>query len=473
MHFSMSKWNPRHLSGRLPVGLVRPAGLPVVYVNGYKSHVAVNAWLLELSRSTSRGTWLSYGRAMVQFANFLASSSRATDVLGPDLIANGDAALRAYAISRTRPDLTDATAAGIGDARSTIAKRRAALLSFYTFAVQSGRLDRLPFTTRTSQTRYGEKTTLAFLAGGRITPETRDPIPQSQLDRFLMVGVLGQTANGASDLSFLAFATKQRQAAGLALSLAAGLRHQEVLHFTHYELPKAHADGLSPMSVAGSTTKGRRPRPKVLAFSEHLMTVDTYVTKDRKRISRRATWWPANPLVLVPRKTNQWQATFTDVGVEQTWPWGDVTMEMRHRLVEPGGGSPLLLLNHRTRDGAPLINESTLANGMKLARERCSRVWPEESWNFSMHTARHTYATNLVRFLHQARNNIALFEAEHGRRPVWAELALNESPTLLVQESLGHASPASVKTYTHTALWELLMSVNADPDHNPALSMAS
>jgi hypothetical protein len=43
-----------------------------------------------------------------------------------------------------------------------------------------------------------------------------------------------------------------------------------------------------------------------------------------------------------------------------------------------------------------------------------------------------------------------------------------ENGTFLVQESMGHASPATTSIYQHNALWEVLLSVTADPELNPA-----
>jgi integrase len=71
-------------------------------------------------------------------------------------------------------------------------------------------------------------------------------------------------------------------------------------------------------------------------------------------------------------------------------------------------------------------------------------------------------------FLAHSKEHIASFTAAHGRRPVWAQMVLRENQNFLVQESMGHASPTTTQLYQHSALWSLLLSVNADPEFNPA-----
>jgi integrase len=441
--------------------------MPTAFDSDQRPLTDVNEWLLSLASTHSRETWWTYAREVVRFAAHLEHFGLA--LLSKEVAHNGDELLRAYQLQCTRPDLEDATASPVGDTASTIGKRRAAISQFYGWAVRAGRIAAMPFAQKEVRTRFGRVEVLAGLGGGRRSRVERQPIPHHQLEPFLRVGLMGLRPDGAPDPAFRGFVAAQRNAAGFALAVGAGLRHAEVLAFTVFELPLAHPDGFAPLAVADETAKGDVGR-RVIAFSRWLRVVHAYVDGDRRAIAQGATWQPDRPLEVIPGRTSRRNVTFIVGGRPITKRWRDLGVDVRRRLVLPGGGSPLLLLNHRTANGAPLTDTSTLNDALRLAGARAAALWPDDEWSYSMHNLRHTYATELTSFLAHGREEAVGFQARHGRRPVWGELVARESAVVLVQESMGHASPATTQIYQHAALWNLLLSVNADPEHNPAAS---
>lgn len=475
MPYRILTWNPEHAAGTSFVPdrqALRAPGVPTVFDDDQRPVVDVNQWLLELASSHRQSSWETYAREVVRLAAHF-EREYGVGLLSDMVLLDGDNMLRTYQLRCAGVEQEDRSADPIGDAKTTIDKRRAAITHFYRWAVRTGRIPELPFSTRTVHTRRGTMEVVAGLRGGRRSRSERQPIPSDQLEPFLRVGLLGELPDGGGpDPSFAGYLTAQRNAAGFGLGVAAGLRHSEVLAFTVFELPAVHPDGLTPLAVADQTAKNDAGR-RIIAFSDWLRAVHAYVAGDRRDIARHATWRPDQPLDVVIEKTNRRKVTYRADGRQVTRKWNDLNLAVRRRLVLPEGGSPLLLLNHRTANGAPLTNPTALNDALSLAGERCAAVWGDLDWAYTMHHLRHTYATELTRFLAARRDHIAAFVAVHGRRPVWAELVTRENQNLLVQESLGHAGPATTLIYQHTALWSLLQSVNADPQHNPALRGAA
>ncbi|RBY86445.1 hypothetical protein [Blastococcus sp. TF02A-30] len=471
MPYRVLKWKPEYAAdaGFAPdPRALRVGGLPTVFDDDQRPVADVNHWLLGLASSHSPDTWETYAREVVRLAAHFEEEF-GVGLLADEVLLDGDEMLRTYQLKCTGVDQEDRSADPVGDAASTIGKRRAAITSFYRWAVRARRITELPFSTKTVQTRWGPVEVVAGLDGGRRSRSEREPIPSDQQERFLRVGLLGELPDGGGpDPTFQGYLTAQRNAAGVGLGLAAGLRHSEVLAFTIFELPPPHPDGFTPLAVADQTAKNDSGR-RAIAFSDWLRPVHAYVRGDRRNIARNATWRPQRPLEVVVERTNRREVTFCVDSRQRTEKWNDLDLAARRRLVLPGGGSPLVLLNHRTANGAPLTNPTALNEALALAGSRCAALWGDLHWSYSMHHLRHTYATALTRFLAARREHIAAFVAAHGRRPVWAELVTHENTGLLVQESLGHAGPDTTLIYQHAALWDLLLSVNADPQHNPAL----
>lgn len=471
MPYRVLKWKPEYAADTSFVPdrrALRVSGVPTVFDDDQRPVADVNQWLLELASSHRPSSWETYAREVVRLARHFEEEF-GVRLLADEVLLDGDEMLRTYQVRCTGIDQEDRSSDPVGDAKTTIDKRRAAITHFYRWAVRTRRIPQLPFSTKTVHTRWGPVEVLAGLDGGRRSKSEREPIPSDQLGHFLRVGLLGELSDGGGpDPSFAGYLTAQRNAAGFGLGVSAGLRHSEVLAFTIFELPAPHPDGLTPLAIADQTAKNDAGR-RAIAFSDWLRPVHAYVAGDRRDIARNASWRPEQPLEVVIEGTNRRNVTYRADGKQFTRKWNELGLAVRRRLVLPGGGSPLLLLNHRTANGAPLTNPTALNDALARAGSRCAAVWGDLNWGYSMHHLRHTYATELTHFLAARRDHIAAFVAAHGRRPVWADLVTRENQNLLVQESLGHAGPGTTQIYQHAALWNLLLSVNADPQHNPAL----
>lgn len=451
-----------------PERAARPAGLLTFFDDDMRPARAINDWLLDLSNDKALTTSNDYGREVARFGNFTEQNFFAS-LLGPDVQARGDEILRAYAAHVIRPEEKDDSMQPAGDSASTLGKRRAALLSFYWWAVDEALLPALPFKLVTVPSRKGPVQTLAYLRGGRRTRDEREPIPTAQIEHFLQIGVRGLLPTGAPDPDFLSFKTVQRNAAGFALGVAFGLRHQEILGTTIFEVPPAHPDGLTPARVADAISKRKRGR-NIIGLSEWLLPVHTYITGDRRRIARNATWVPKGAWEINPDRTTRSRVSVRlPSGKEMVLQWNDLGMEQRLRLVIPGHGSPLVLLNHRDRNGSPLTDRDSLNDAFTLAGTRCQRHWPALNWDFSTHNLRHTFCTELTEFLSDSDSRAEDFQAWSGRQPAWASLLLRQDKSRIVQESMGHQSIETTNIYRKSAFWKLLLSVAADPEHNPAI----
>lgn len=463
-------WSPALAAGASvlpPHHADRPPGLLMYFDSDLRPVRVVNDWIVYTAQVKALSTANEYARAVARFARFLDERFNA-ELVGPEVRTTGDSLLRAYGGHLVAAREEDGPL-HLGASRAVVGKARAALMSFYTYAVSEGWLPEFPFTLRAAQTRHGEVQTLAYLQGGRITAESRDPIPRGQLTRFHEVGLLGRRPGGDPDPAFRSYGTAQRSAAGFGLAVAIGLRHDEVLHTTVFEVPQPHPDGLTPARVANAISKGGRGR-QVVALSEWLDPVHEYISVDRRSICRRATWEPDDPLYVQPEETNAHKVTVVDSeGRRGTYRWNDVGRAIRRRMVIPGNGSPLLLLDHSKRNGAPLTDQDALNTALAHAGERCGAHWPDHDWAFTTHHLRHTFATELTHYLAQADDLAAAFEEESGRPPAWADLLRHQDKTRIVQESMGHSSPAMTNRYRQAAFWSLLLSVTADPEHNPAV----
>lgn len=439
----------------------RAAGVPVLFNEDQRPVRAVNDWLLELS-ATSRSpqTWRTYALELRRFARFLH------DELGLELLDKevGDDALRAYRMRCEQPD----DSAAWGDSASTRGKRRAALLSFYRWAEREGLVQAVPFRLVPVRTRRGTVLTLAGLRGGRGPARRRRPIGEEQLDRLLGVGLAGLTPHGRPDPGFRRVGTAARNTAGVALGLAGGLRHAEILSISVFEIPPASADGLTPMVVPGVIAKGGRDR-ETIAFSRWLRHVHSYIRNERAASTASSSWRPRRPLEVDTSRTDREVVTVElRQGRWATRAWGLVDPDERRRLVLPGAGSPLLLISSR-QAGRPLTHPDTLNEALREAGRRCRSNWPAEPWGFTAHNLRHTYATQLLQFLRMGEQRAEEFRRETGRYPSWRALARRTDPVLQVAQCMGHATPELLATYAENALSAGLLAVNADPAWNPAL----
>lgn len=474
--FVRKKWRP----GLAADAAVRPTGFrdypadTYVYFDGDMRPVrSMNDWIADICVAKALTTVNTYSGEVARFANFLETEFDTT-LLSPDMMADGDRFLKSYNALLVRADASSADSLGaVGKSKSVVGKVRAALKSYYEFCLNDGRVSTFPFSLVTTRTRHGEITTMRHMQGGRITDSFRDPIPSSQLKDYYRVGLLGLLPNGAPDDSFGSWETAQRNAAGFGLGVGLGLRHREILGTTVFEVPPAHPDGLTPARVAGAIAKGRRGR-RVVGLSDWLVPVHRYIAGDRRLIARRATWRPERAWVVIPERTSRTElVVITPSGREETLKWSDLGHEQRRKLVMPQGGTPMVLLDHSKKNGAPLTDDDSLNAALSAAGARCQRYWPAQQWSYTAHNLRHTFATELTMFLADSERFVARFVVDHGRPPTWASMLERQDKSRVVQDSMGHRDIETTNHYREAAMWSMLMSATADPNHNPAVREAA
>ena len=469
------RWNPdlaADATVRAPGGREYPADLLFYFDGDLRPSRPVNDWVAYDSVRLALKTINTYSREVARFANFL-DVEYDIDFLGAEVREDGDRYLRAYNAFLVQAEKSSDSLKPRGASKTVIDKVRAALLSFYWFCVEDGALDTFPFSLVRRRTRHGEVETLRYMHGGRITQSYRDPIPSSQLRAFYEVGLLGRLPDGSPDPTFGSYESAQRNAAGFGLGVGLGLRHHEILGTTIFEVPVVHEDGLTPGRVAHGIAKRKHGR-KVAGLSEWLLPVHRYITGDRRQIARRATWMPGRAWVIDPSRTTRTQVLVTTPsGREETLQWNDLDREHRLKLAMPGGGSPMVLLDHSKKNGAPLTDEDSLNAALALAGNRCQRYWPALEWAFSAHHLRHTFATELTMFLADSARLATQFEEAHGRPPAWARVLDRQDKNRIVQDSMGHRDITTTNRYREAAFWSLLMATMADPEHNPAVREAA
>lgn len=469
--FVVKRWRPALAEGAMADSSTRPAyaaGLLIYFDEELRPVRALNDWATHTSRRRALTTTNSYSREIARFANFLKVRHQ-IDLLGVEIQSDGDRYLRDYRAYLVQADRAPDSLKPIGVSKTVVAKVRAALLSFYWFCVDDHFLPTFPFSLVRRRTRYGEVETLRHMDGGRETQSFREPIPSSQLHRFYQVGLLGQRPDGSPDPAFRSFETAQRNAAGFGLGVGLGLRHREILGTTVFEVPVASADGLTPGRVANAIAKRKHGRT-VFGLSEWIDPVHRYISGDRHFIARRATWRPDRAWVIDPARTTRTIVVVTTPdGHEETLSWNDLDHERRSKLMMPGGGSPAVLLDHSKRNGAPLTDDDSLNFALARAGERCQRYWPTLDWSFTAHHLRHTFATELTSFLSDSERLAAQFIEKHGRAPVWASVLERQDKSRIVQDSMGHRDIRTTNRYREGAMWSLLLSTMADPEHNPAV----
>lgn len=196
-------WDPRQASSpsfSVDARAQRPAGLPTVFTDDQRPAADINRWLLSLaSNSPSASTWRTYAREVVRFAEHL-HATYGIGLLDQELLLDGEEVIRTYQGVCVRADEQDSSARPVGDAKTTLGKRRSAITSFYRWAERTKGLD-FPFDTVPVQTRRGVVHVVAGLRGGRRTAAEREPIPGEQLERFHRVGLLGELPGGGVDPS--------------------------------------------------------------------------------------------------------------------------------------------------------------------------------------------------------------------------------------------------------------------------------
>jgi integrase len=267
-------------------------------------------------------------------------------------------------------------------------------------------------------------------AGTPLTPE---------FAHLLLMGALRVDLVGHQER----YAGADRDHALLSLAMGSGLRRNNLAHITHYELPRPSDLPLTTMRVADQITKGDAGGD-TLVFSHYLPAIQHYVTGARAELAARRPYRPHRPLHIIDaddRTVRYRDPSVSDPPVQRLWIRCDE--DIRRRLVEPDGSSPILFLNEHT--GGPLAYSTlqhTAADAARFARERLNPDFP----HFRLHDCRHSYAVHLAIAIHRG---VIAQSVPPERRDDWVVDHIAEAVEL-VKFSLGHASEDSTRLYIQT-----------------------
>lgn len=371
----------------------------------------------------------SYAYDARRLADFLAS--RETNI-----VAATQEDLVAYRRSRTEPDHD-------GVSEATWQREKTLITLVYKFLIRRKIVEREPWITI-----------------GRRSPIDYPGVPGSPAIRFLSndqwrlfreVGLGGQLPGRELDPSWRG-ACPQRNIAGAALALSAGMRLREFCSVLDFEVPY-QPDRAASFDIEATAKFSRRRTVHVPA--ETLRLIHLYRRTERADIIRKTM--PGRlkrrkDLAIVhriDRQQNRIVATFDGKG--HVWDIARMPSELRRLCVleTVEGLEPLSLFVGSTglaiqrRAWGAIFD----AASRRVERFRDSPLVPPMPAKVTPHDLRHTFAVVLLRYL-----MVEASERESDRRR--GEVGkgsmsdhLVHSPILSVQRLLGHASPLTTMTY--------------------------
>lgn len=234
--------------------------------------------------------------------------------------------------------------------------------------------------------------------------------------------------------------TVDRDAAAVSLALGSGLRHGTLTNITTYEIPPVVATPFTTMRIPDFITKGDAGG-EAWIFSHRLKLVHAYINGARAElIADGRPYRPESPIQLDDADEDRWTATVD--GTRRSVRWAETTDEVRRRLVNPDGSTPILLLNSYTPDPLSYDQVGTItATARDWTRLHLAPDFPAR---FRTHDLRHTYATHLTVCLFKG----AVADYVHPDFvQAYAPTAITDAVEM-AKQSLGHASEASTRLYT-------------------------
>lgn len=283
---------------------------------------------------------------------------------------------------------------------------------------------------------YHARRTNIGSSGVPLTPQYAD---------LLIMGALRVDLNGNQD----AYSQADRDHAIISLPLACGVRRQNLAYVTHYEVPNVTAEDIGVTRVANMITKFGAGGD-ALTFNYRIVAVHDYINGQRADQVVGYQHRPDRPLQIV--KANGYRFTYLDPNADDPTElhgmnWTDAGPEIRNRLIDPDGSSPILFL---TDAGSPLTYsglQHVVKGAKNFVRERIDPKFPAE---FRLHDLRHTYAVHMVVAVYRGIVSESLRAHSATTADNWVVDHLTQAVDL-VSFSLGHASKASTKLYLQTA----------------------
>ena len=285
-------------------------------------------------------------------------------------------------------------------------------------------------------------TTIVGYQPRRRTVGSRGTPIDPRFAQVLLQGALRIDADGQQR----AYLGADRDQAVLALGFAAGIRRNNLVNVTTYEVPKCVSKDFTVTRVADFITKGDAGGD-AFVFAHYLPPIWDYIEGRRAELVAAKRYAPTSPLHIEGAdevRVRYVDPARTEAGT-QTRQWVTADEAFRVRLVNPDGSSAILCLNEYTAE--PLAYDS-LSNIIESARAFAqAHIEPAFPKAFRIHDLRHTYAVHLLLAIYHGAIARNLPKHRHSDYTVdHLSAALD-----LVKTSLGHASEDSTKLYLATA----------------------
>ncbi|MFD7982151.1 tyrosine-type recombinase/integrase [Kitasatospora indigofera] len=389
----------------------------------------ISTWLEWLGARTKASTSKAYAQIVFRLMDFLAGRE-------VDLLSASERDLLEYRQWRCEDSAEPISGA-------TWDKEAAGINSFYTWAVDRGRLPRRPW--RSSGSRRD-----TFYTGINRDMKIRH-LALEQYLYFRDVGLGGLKPDGSVDYGFRGWCP-QRNRTGVELALMTGMRLQEwsTVLLPELGVGTVRAGELAEFDLAACAKFGR-PRTVSVAPTVRSM-VDTYVHMEREHIVEAAQRG------LRARRESLFVVAEVDLdrgrvrgrldGREVVRRICDMEPWLRRITVAEAGGrlEPLALF---IGPGGLMLSASAWDRIRWRAWDRMTAhagaeapLLPAHPWRY--HDLRHTFALRLLIFLTRREAG-----AGDGERVSMATLLehMVYNPILRVQAALGHRSPATTYRY--------------------------
>jgi integrase len=396
----------------------------------------VNRWLrgLPASGAPSTNSWAVYGRAVKEWAEFLAEH-------GVGLFDSRDrlkAGLSRYAEHRAAGPLACRFAA------TTWSQHVSILSLFYRWALDEGYAEAEPFSYRSARALFaGTGREVRVNLAVRRTPKPHVTIKYLEPDfiDLFRKGLRGLAPDGTADTGFSGREMTRNAAVG-DLALATGLRLGEFTHLLPWEIPPLPPTPTAipiPFPVPGGITKGRKFRTTWISY-EALAGVHDYLQLDRAAAADGSSWRPprrwGEPLLVTEPDARGGRIN----GVRRSWE--SLTPPERRRLVAPDGGSCLLAVRG---DGGPFTAWATV---FERTADRIRARFEPRFPHVHPHRLRHSFAMRTLEYLVTGHYR----QAAKLVRDTDTDAALvfyltKADPLLVLRDLLGHSTVLTTEKY--------------------------
>jgi integrase len=392
------------------------------------------SFFFHLSKTLAASTMADYAHDLLDLAAFLSLMP-----VPADLLSAGENELVAYREYCVRDRERPVSAA-------TWKRRRAAINSFYGWAVHTGRLPDWPYFRRA-----GSRDVLAWGATADLDVRC---LTYRQWRLLRQVGLRGLLPDGDADGSFRG-RDPLRNCAAAELAVTTGMRLREFSCLLDIEVPPPGRDGLSATVRLQATAKYGLPRDVLIQYPT-LREVDVYRRTERAALIRRSAAALARRreelLVVSDIDTSAMRLTGRLHGRRRVFRVEAMPAHLRRIAVTEGsrGLEPMALLVGR---GGHMLTKQRWEQVFAAAYRRAVRIAAdyqlpvEMPRRFRIHDLRHSFAVFMLQQLTELVIKSERDQRDAGGHGGYLADHISRNPLLIVQRLLGHRAPSSTMRY--------------------------